>query len=116
MLREEGYVLATVAQRRQMDFYSIDAEEQVLAKITALGFFVQLGVGGAEKAHIHTPGLRRSHAFQLSCLKHPQEFGLLAQRHIGNLIEKERAAVGQFESANTVGARVGECALHVAEE
>ena len=37
-------------------------------------------------------------------------------RDVGDFVEKERAAVGQFEAADAIGARVGECAFDVAED
>jgi hypothetical protein len=48
--------------------------------------------------------------------KHAQQLGLLAQGDVGDLVEKERAAVGQLEAADAIGARVGECAFDVAED
>ena len=59
--------------------------------------------------------MRRAYALQFAGLKHAQQLGLLAQRDVGDFVEKERAAVGQFEAADAVGARVGECAFDVAE-
>ena len=43
-------------------------------------------------------------------------FGLLAERHVGDLVEEERAAVGELEAADAIDLGVGERALHVAEE
>ena len=60
--------------------------------------------------------MRRAHALQFAGFEHAQQLGLLAQRDVGDFVEKERAAVGQFETADAVGARVGECAFHVAED
>ena len=77
---------------------------------------MQLGVGGGENAHVDAAGLRRAYALQLAGLKHAQQLGLLAQRDVGDLVQKKRAAVGQFEAADAVGARVGKCAFHVAED
>ena len=69
-----------------------------------------------KNAHIHAARLRRAYTLQFSGLQHAQQLGLLAHRHVGDLVQKERAAVGQLEAADAVGARVGECALHVAED
>ena len=43
-------------------------------------------------------------------------FGLQIHRHVGDLIEEQRAAVGQFEAADTIHLGVGECALDVPEQ
>src|SRR5581483_3804552 len=99
-----------------MDLDRVDAEEKVFAKVSGRSLFVQLRVGGRKHANIDAPRLRGADALQLSSLQNAQQFGLLAQRHIGDLIEKQRASVGQFEAAYAVRARIGECALHVAED
>ena len=74
-----------------------------------------LRVGGGEHAHVDAPGLRGADPLQFAGFKHAQQLGLLAQGNVGDFIEEERAAVGQFEAADAVGARIGECAFDVAE-
>ena len=100
----------------QMNFDGVDAEEQVFAEVAGRGFFVQHGVGGGEHAHVDATGLRGADAFQLAGFEHAQQLGLLAHGDVGDFVEKEGAAVGQFEAADAVGARVGECAFNVAED
>src|SRR5580698_306826 len=99
-----------------MNFHRVNAEEQVFAKVAGGGFFMQQRVGGRENAHVHATRLRRAHAFKLACLQYSQQLSLLAQRHIGNLVEEERASVGQLEAAYAISARVSERALHMAED
>ena len=99
-----------------MNLNGINAEEKIFAKVAGLGLFVEPRVGGAEQPHIHAPRLRGSHTLQFASLQHAQQLGLLAQRDVGDLIEKKRASVGQLEAPDAVGARVGECALNVAED
>ena len=48
--------------------------------------------------------------------KHPQQLGLLPQRHIGDLIPKQRSARGQLKTSDTVGARIRERTLYMAED
>ena len=45
-----------------------------------------------------------------------QQLRLLAHRNIGNLIEKQRAAIRQLEATHPIDLGVGERALHVAEQ
>ncbi len=47
--------------------------------------------------------LRRAHPLQLAGLEHAQQLGLLRERHVADLVEEERAAVGQLEAADAVG-------------
>jgi hypothetical protein len=48
--------------------------------------------------------------------QHPQQLDLLPRRHVGDLVEEQRAAVGQLEAAHAVRLGVGERALHMAEQ
>ncbi len=116
MQRKQRDVFAAVAQRGQVDLDCIDAEEQVFAEVSGRGFFVQLGVGRREHAHIDAAGLRGAHALQFAGFKHAQKLGLLAQRNVGDFVEEERAAVGEFEAPDAIGARIGKCAFDVAED
>ena len=40
---------------------------------------------------------------ELAGLEDPEQAGLLAQADVGDLVEKERAAVGHLEAAHPVG-------------
>ena len=98
-----------------MNFDRVDSEEQIFAEIAGLRLFREVGVGCGENAHIDAACLRRADALEFAGFKHAQQFGLLAKRDVGNFVEKERTAVGQFEAADAIGARIGECAFYVAE-
>ena len=94
---------------------------QVVAKIRIfdnrlVGFIVEQRVGGGQNAHIHAPRLRGTNPLELPGLKHAQQLGLLAQGDICDFVEEKRAAVGQFESANAVGAGIGKGAFDMAED
>ena len=113
---ENRNIFAALPQRGQMDFNRVQPEQQIFAKLAGLASSLKIGIGGGDKANINSLGARRSHAFDLSRLQHAQQLGLLAHRHVADLVEKNRAAVGQFEPANAVGAGIREGALHVAEQ
>jgi hypothetical protein len=49
-------------------------------------------------------------------LQHAQQLHLQRGRHVPDLVEQQRAAVGLLEQALVVGVRVGEGAFHVAEQ
>ena len=48
--------------------------------------------------------------------QNPEQLCLQVDGHVGDFVEKQRAAVGQFEAAHAIGLGVGECAFHVAEQ
>ena len=86
---QQRNILAPVAQSGQMYLDRVDAEEQVFAEVAGLGLFVQIRVGGGEQAHIDAAGLRGADAFQFARLQNAQQLGLLAQRDVGDLVEKK---------------------------
>lgn len=79
-------------------------------------FGPEVGVRGRQDAHVHAPRARRADALDLPRLYHAKELRLLAERDVGDLVEEERAAVGQLEASHAVDLGVGERALHVPEQ
>ena len=79
-------------------------------------FGVEIGVGRRDQPDVDLARLGRSEPLELAGLDHAQQLGLLAERHVGDFVEEERAAVGELEAADAIDLRVGERALHVAEE
>ena len=55
-------------------------------------------------------------ALERAFLQHPQELHLHGEAHVADLIEEERAALGEFEASLAGGERAREGALLVAEE
>ena len=49
-------------------------------------------------------------------LERAQHLGLRLEAHVADLVEEQRAAVGQLELAAAIGDRAGERALHVPEQ
>ena len=58
----------------------------------------------------------RAERLELALLQHAQQLGLQRRRDLADLVEEDRAAVGQREAALLVGRRAGERALVVAEQ
>ena len=102
MLGEQRQVFAAIAQRRQADFDRVESEQQVLAEPAAVHFLVQIGIGRGDDPGIHPARARRSQPLELAGLDHPQQLGLLAERHVGDLVEEERALVGELEAAGVL--------------
>src|SRR5712692_6682202 len=118
---EEGFhehrdVLAPLAQRRHLDGHGVDAEEEVLAEAALLERSLRAPVRGGDQAEVHGRGLRAAQPAHDALLEDAQELGLEVHRHLDDLVEQERAAVGLFQEAGLVGGGAGEGALRVAEE
>ncbi len=109
-------VRAALAQRRQPDLDRVQAEEEVLAEPPGGDLRVEVGVRGREDPHVDFPRARGAEALELSRLEDSQELALLARGNVRDLVQEQRAAVGQLEPADAVRSRIGERALDVSEE
>ena len=57
-----------------------------------------------------------AHPLDLALLEHAQELGLHRERHVADLVEEQRAPVGQLEAAGPRPHRAGERPALVAEQ
>ena len=101
---------------RNRNFDGVQAEEQILAELSGGNRVLQVAVGRRDQAHVDVLGARRAHALDLAGLEHAQQLGLLANRHVADLVEEDGAVVGQLEAPDAIHAGVGKGALHVSEE
>ena len=113
---EPRNVFAPLAQRRQMNLDRVETEQQILPESSCRDFRVEVGVGRRDQPHVGLARPRRSETLELAGLEHAQQLLLLAERHVGDLVEEQRAAVGHLESPDAILLRIGERALHMAEE
>ena len=113
---QQGDVFAAVSKRRELQLDGVQPVEQVFAEVTSGHRLAEVGVGGGDDAHIHVPHLRGADPLNLPALEHAQEPGLLSQRNVGDLIEKQGAPVGEFETPDPFGPGVGEGTLDVPED
>jgi len=60
--------------------------------------------------------LRGADTLKVAGLEYTQQLGLLAHGNIGDFIEEQGTAVGEFEAPNAVGARVGKSSFDMPEE
>ena len=112
---EETDVLVAFAQRRQAQFDRVEAEQKVAPKCAARDFGGEIGIRRRDQAHVDLQRARRADAFELAVFEHAQQFRLLRQRNVRDLVEKQAAAVGELEAADAVAFGIGERAAHVAE-
>ena len=60
----------------------------------------EVSVGRGHQANIDMDGARAAQAFEFLLLQNAQELGLQFERNIADLVEKQRAAMGQLEAAD----------------
>ena len=62
-------------------------------------------MGRADDADVDALGRGRAEREHLPLLEHAQELGLRLERHVADLVEEERAAVGALDEARLVADR-----------
>ncbi len=111
-----GMSFGSLAQGRRRERDDVQTEVEVLAEAPLPDPGRQVPVGRREDAHGHLPHARRAHGLDLARLEHPQHLGLRARRHVADLVQEDRSAVGLDELPDLPAHRAGEGALLVAEE
>ena len=116
MLGEEWYVLAPLAQRRQHDLHRVDPIVQIMPEFSFRDGLGNVGMGGAEHAHVDVNLLRCAKALKAPVLQHAEQFGLQLGRHFRDFIQQQSSTVGQFEFAGSGRCRASESTAFVAKE
>ncbi|OGL00334.1 MAG: hypothetical protein A3E31_01655 [Candidatus Rokubacteria bacterium RIFCSPHIGHO2_12_FULL_73_22] len=116
MLREHADVLAALAERRHVDRDHVEPVVEVLAEALLPHHLREVLVRGSHDAHVHAQRSRAAEPLELALLEHAQDLRLRHRGEVGDLVEEQRAAVGQLEAALLAPGRTGERALLVAEQ
>jgi hypothetical protein len=116
ILSQQKYVLAALAQRRNVNGKDVQTIEEVRTEFPGTNCGPEVAVGGCEYSNVDGDALRTSDSFEFAFLEHSQQGDLGFDRHIANLIEENRPVVRDFEPAGMplIGSR--ERALLVTEE
>src|SRR5947207_2851504 len=93
----------------------LETEIEILAEQSLLNAFVKIAIGGGDHAHVHLKRARTADVLKSLVLQKAQQRGLGLQREVSNLVEKERAAVGNLDLSFLLGGGAGERTLFVAE-
>src|SRR5712675_1250705 len=99
-----------------MDRKDVQAIQQVFAKLSARDCRQRIPVARSDQSHVRLEQLRRTYAHERAGLQDPQQLDLQVQRHLGDLVEKQRAAIGTLEEALMLPIRAGKAALLMAED
>ena len=105
-----------IAQRRHDDREAADAEHQVLAEPAGADLGFEIAVGRGDDARVGRDLGGAADARDHLALEHAQQLGLQRERHLADLVEEQRAAVGGFEEADLALVGAGERAALVAEQ
>ena len=81
---------------------------EVLAELARAHETVEALVAGADDAHVHLAVALAADRADLALLERPQQLLLHVGAHVGDLVEEERALVGELEEALLVPVGPGE--------
>jgi hypothetical protein len=96
---------------------AVEAVVQVFAEAPGVHLVAQPAVRGADQRKSTATGLPAAQRHHLPLLQHAQQPRLHRQRHVADLVEEQRAAVGLADAARrAVAAGAGEGAGPVAEQ
>src|SRR5262245_48263898 len=105
---ESRDVLLALSQGGGGDRKDVEPVVQVGSEALLLDVALQLTVGGGDDANVHLQGLRPPDALEFTFLQHTQELRLKLLWKVADLVEEERAPVGQLEPAGLARERPGE--------
>jgi hypothetical protein len=95
VVRQDFDIPGAVAQGRHLDREDIEAIVKILAELALLDRLQQVAVRGGQNAHIHLDRFVAADALEFPLLKNAEELGLEGQRNLADLVEEDRAAIGQ---------------------
>src|SRR5579862_531897 len=115
-MHEHQDILAALAERRQLNGDDVEPVVQVGTEGALAHAAVQVAVGGGDHADIDAHRLPAADARKLPLLEHAQDLGLGARWHLADLVQEERALIGQFKLAQLLRVGVGERTAFVPEQ
>ena len=95
--------------RRRVDRQHVQPVIEIRAKTPGRDQRRQVGARGRDDPDVGAHDPVRADRLEFLVLQHAQQLALQRQRHVADLVEKQRAAIGQLELADAplaIGARV----------
>src|SRR5262245_33458745 len=116
MRRQLGDVLRSLAQRRHRNGNYIEPVVQIFAESSLPDQLFQVLMCGRNNANVDLHRLAGANALESHLLEHPQQFGLHFEANVTDLIEEQRAAIGELEPAHFIAVGAREGTFNVAEQ
>src|SRR3974390_1556466 len=99
MIDQNGNVSTAFSQGRQLNLENIESIEEIGTELPFLDELLEILVGGSDAPEVHVNRMRTADAGNFTFLENAQKIGLCLEADIAYLIEKNCAAVGNFEAA-----------------
>src|SRR6266496_728535 len=98
IIYKQRNILFPIAQRRQFDWKNVEPVVKITAKAAVCDSRLQITIRRRDNANISAQNFRAAYAFKLAFLQNAQQCDLRLHWQISYFVEKNRAALGQFES------------------
>ena len=115
-LGQEWNVLPAFAKSRHIDREHGQSVVQIKPEGACGGTLLEVLVRSGNYAHIHAGDLVVANALQLAAFQEAQHLGLKCQRHLSDLIQKERSPMRGFNAAHPRPHSTGERSACVSKE
>src|ERR1700679_3981456 len=116
MRDQQRNVFPAFAQRGNMNRKDAQTIEEILAKLALFDHRGQIAIGRRNHSRIHAKHASTAQPLELPLLQNAEQLWLQIQRHLSDLVEKDRPLTRQFKSPDLLGNRACKRALLVAEQ
>lgn len=93
---QQGDIAFSCRKRRQMQRDDVDAIIEILPEMSLVDLFQEVAIGGADKTDINLARSSAADPHDFPLLNDPEQFHLHIGTHLGDLIQKQGAAMGHF--------------------
>src|SRR5207249_4982525 len=112
-LRDVG---TTLAQRRDRDRKHVQPVEEVGTEAPRPHRFLEIAIRRGDHPHVYPKRPARPYRFELLLLQHTKKLHLRLEGQLADLVEEDRAAIGELEAADAALQGTGEGTLHMSEQ
>src|SRR6188474_930203 len=116
MVCQQHDVAAPLAQRRWPKLHNVEPVEQILPKLILPDRLDNITVRRRDQADIYLEFLVSADPGEGTVLQKAQQLGLQRSAHVADLVEKNRSAIGFFNTSGLLLHGAGERALFVAKQ
>src|SRR5262245_25380520 len=102
-------IASTLAQGGHRDRKDVQAVEEITPEAARTNLFGEIPVGCRDHPDVDLNGTRRSESLELSVLQDAEQLRLRLRRKLTDLVEQNRAAVGELEAPDLSRPGVREC-------
>src|SRR5262245_5678122 len=116
MVRQNWNIIATVAQRRNLNRYHANAVIQIFAELILRNHCGEVSIGGGDHANVDRNLFCTADSSDGPFLKYTQQLHLHRGTRVSDFVEEYRALIGNFKQTLLVGCRAGERTFHISKQ